>query len=632
MAAAPALELRAVPSADEDRRGALAALVESRGPLRAALVALAMRFVALRGWERLGLARLADWARERVGLSTREVQDLAHVAGVLGRVRPLERALVTGELGWTKVRLIARVADGGSAAAWIGLARRRTVRELERDVRAVDRGALEAGGARASWLDKDERETLRIRCTPEVHAKWWALQGLVRRVAGQNLPAWECAEAAAAKVIAVIGLETDAHGDPELPADASALTAARTAGDAANACASHGRESLGTRGGAAPADTCAAQGCGNAGTEGESEPEPPPEPALPSDAALAEARALVSGLDAADTLELDRRLREAVRREQQVDARVGALLFALGGGRFRGAARAALADRARDALGMSPRRARALVRLERAARRWPALGAAYRSGRLSWQQAHALAPLAFLPDATERRNGWLDHASHVTVRRLLEDVDAALVMADTDPNAFAATAGLSGDAVAGDAGRQTRARTTGATETSLVAIHAPLTAARLVSATIWSVRRALERATGRPATAGAAFEAILDHALATWTHLDPSQRPPEHRRIFERDGWRCAVPGCTSYRNPHAHHLKLRSAGGGDEAENLVTLCAWHHLRALHAGILRALGRAPNRLRFELPVGVYASGDRRLTLRTPAASRTPRRTCRRRSR
>ena len=89
-------------------------------------------------------------------------------------------------------------------------------------------------------------------------------------------------------------------------------------------------------------------------------------------------------------------------------------------------------------------------------------------------------------------------------------------------------------------------------------------------------------------------------------------------RIFERDGWRCAVPGCTSYRNLHAHHIQPRSRGGGDEDENQITLCAWHHLRGVHAtGVVRI---ARGGQRFELgvrpdgpPLAVYERDDVRVS-------------------
>src|SRR5262245_58677183 len=40
------------------------------------------------------------------------------------------------------------------------------------------------------------------------------------------------------------------------------------------------------------------------------------------------------------------------------------------------------------------------------------------------------------------------------------------------------------------------------------------------------------------------LERLIDHVHAEW------QRQPKHRDpIFARDGWRCAVPACTSRRN-----------------------------------------------------------------------------------
>jgi 5-methylcytosine-specific restriction endonuclease McrA len=101
------------------------------------------------------------------------------------------------------------------------------------------------------------------------------------------------------------------------------------------------------------------------------------------------------------------------------------------------------------------------------------------------------------------------------------------------------------------------------------------------------------------------------HCIATWKPK-PIGRRPREERVFERDGWRCTVPGCTSQRNLHAHHVVFRSAGGSDDDANLTTLCAAHHQRGVHAGVIRITGRAPGSLVFELPLGRFASGDRAL--------------------
>ena len=115
---------------------------------------------------------------------------------------------------------------------------------------------------------------------------------------------------------------------------------------------------------------------------------------------------------------------------------------------------------------------------------------------------------------------------------------------------------------------------------------------------------------------------LLAHALEAWDVDDRRLRRQLRDRlpIFERDGWRCTVPGCTSRRNLQAHHVVFRSAGGPDTAENQTTLCAFHHHRGVHGGTLRITGRAPAALVFELgtragrpPLARYRSGDRRVS-------------------
>jgi len=54
--------------------------------------------------------------------------------------------------------------------------------------------------------------------------------------------------------------------------------------------------------------------------------------------------------------------------------------------------------------------------------------------------------------------------------------------------------------------------------------------------------------------------------------LDADAYRELHRRILERDGWRCQV--CGSMQHLQVHHLKPRSQSGGDEEQNLITLCA----------------------------------------------------------
>ncbi len=142
----------------------------------------------------------------------------------------------------------------------------------------------------------------------------------------------------------------------------------------------------------------------------------------------------------------------------------------------------------------------------------------------------------------------------------------------------------------------------------------PVDSLRFFRAALCSLRRRAERACGRMPSEEEAFEAMLDHAIEAWG--GHQTRVPRKWRVFERDGWRCAVPGCSSYRNLQDHHIQFRGAGGSNALENRIALCAWHHLRSVHAGRLRIRGRAPAALRFELglragraPLVAYRSGD-----------------------
>jgi hypothetical protein len=115
------------------------------------------------------------------------------------------------------------------------------------------------------------------------------------------------------------------------------------------------------------------------------------------------------------------------------------------------------------------------------------------------------------------------------------------------------------------------------------------------------------------------FEALLDHAIATWIVL----AQPGHE-IFERDRWQCTAPACSARRNLHRHHIVYRSHEGPDDPWNLTTLCAWHHQRGAHGTGLKIRGRAPDDLVFELPVGWFLSGDRKVAISLEHAAQSRR--------
>jgi hypothetical protein len=94
-----------------------------------------------------------------------------------------------------------------------------------------------------------------------------------------------------------------------------------------------------------------------------------------------------------------------------------------------------------------------------------------------------------------------------------------------------------------------------------------------------------------------AFERILLHVKAAW------EAQPKHRNpIHARDGWRCRVPACSSRRNLQEHHIQFRSHGGDNARTNRMSICPWHHHRAIHEGIIRAHGDAEGVVHWQIGI------------------------------
>jgi len=120
---------------------------------------------------------------------------------------------------------------------------------------------------------------------------------------------------------------------------------------------------------------------------------------------------------------------------------------------------------------------------------------------------------------------------------------------------------------------------------------------RVPASVIALMRETLDAFAEPGAPRWSALERVLLNVIAYW------EATPRHRGpIFARDGWRCAVPGCSSRRNLHDHHLHYRSRGGGNEHDNRVTVCAAHHLHGIHEGVVRAWGSAPREVHWQLGV------------------------------
>jgi hypothetical protein len=567
------------------------------------------------------------YARERLGISGRELQSTARVTAALAMLPSIAAAFEDGALSWTQVRLLAPAAEPTTERAWIALAAGRTVRALEALVRtavatARDGGttaaittasatdgaeALESAAAavppsvspvvlpsarRAANIALDEcaededvvdgepEVTFRLRCPRWVGALWRETVELARRMAGEPLAVWRAAEAIAAEGLSAAPHEQSAAASPnEAHAEGAALAGIET--DTASdkppvVDLNEARDGFASRSGLGPLDWSNIV------------------EALPADV-----ESLACDVGSCDAHTLDARLRTVAHAMQRVDWQMGRLLRLFLDSRLYAVLGFPTAERyVRERLGISARKVRLLVAVERKTWGAPALMAAYREGRLSCLRALTIAPV--LSERTDE--AWVARASEVTLRRLADEVGWALDVRDASAALAAVTPPPAGAALVPPE-RQMRAPLRAPHDEALdsdVHFRGPASVVGLVRAAIAAFHPPLT-----PAWTGLA--SLLEHAKAEW------ERQPRHRDpIFARDRWRCTVPACSSRCSLHDHHLRFRSRGGDNTQPNRSSVCASHHLHGIHDGRVRAWGTAPDAVHWEL--GVRSDGPPLLRL------------------
>jgi hypothetical protein len=85
------------------------------------------------------------------------------------------------------------------------------------------------------------------------------------------------------------------------------------------------------------------------------------------------------------------------------------------------------------------------------------------------------------------------------------------------------------------------------------------------------------------------------------------------RRVFERDEFRCRLPGCRSSRNLDIHHVKHQADGVDHRTGNLALVCGGHH-KLHHDGVIDISGDADGELVFTRNGMVVRADDREALL------------------
>jgi len=144
------------------------------------LLALIAEFDQLRGWELEGQRSCAHWLALRTGIDLGAAREKVRAARCLERLPLTSAAMARGELSFSQVRALTRVAEPENEAALLELARGATTAQLERMIRSYRKGsgadeAARERERRASRMvsvfpDEDGMYVLRGRLTPETGA------------------------------------------------------------------------------------------------------------------------------------------------------------------------------------------------------------------------------------------------------------------------------------------------------------------------------------------------------------------------------------------------------------------------------------------------------------------------------
>ena len=178
-------------------------------------------------WGAWGVTSCAHWLNWRCGIGLNAAREKVRVAHALVQLPDISKAFSTGELSFSKVRALTRIADSGSESELLHLARQATAAQVEklvRGYRSVERlqeneraTAQRASRGLTYFYDEDGSLVIHARLPAEEGAL--VLQALEAAMDAQNAAASEADESG--NVTAVTPVAT---GDTPESDDVTAVT------------------------------------------------------------------------------------------------------------------------------------------------------------------------------------------------------------------------------------------------------------------------------------------------------------------------------------------------------------------------------------------------------------------------
>ncbi|WP_299953465.1 HNH endonuclease signature motif containing protein [uncultured Modestobacter sp.] len=212
----------------------------------AAWLRLVAEFDEREGWRGIGITSCAHWLAWKCALTPGTARQHVRVARALRELPLISAAFSAGELSYSKVRALTRVAEPGTEAELVEFARHATASQVERTVRAwrraddVDAGRVADRRRFSWWIEDDGMISVQVRMEAEHGAEFLAaIESLAERDARRDRAARAKARAveadgprpamaAGVSAEAGAGVPTGAHAGPGVPtaADPAGGTAA----------------------------------------------------------------------------------------------------------------------------------------------------------------------------------------------------------------------------------------------------------------------------------------------------------------------------------------------------------------------------------------------------------------------
>ncbi len=144
----------------------LRALGRDRAELDAAEAHYLRAGYAVRIWEAYGHASYAAYLEELLGYGRKTARERIRTALALAELPAIEAALADGEVAWTHVRELSRVATAETEEAWLVAARGQSARDVAEMVAGLSRGDWPGTIADRSRIPR----TLVFEVSPETYA------------------------------------------------------------------------------------------------------------------------------------------------------------------------------------------------------------------------------------------------------------------------------------------------------------------------------------------------------------------------------------------------------------------------------------------------------------------------------